>query len=97
MEVFDAKTGKSKFWAYQDEYLPRNSGATSFFAFSWDGTTTPGKEQPDYSIVLRKDGGSAVASLRHFRSSKQISEGRYSTTTHVYLGGDLQTGDAPLG
>jgi hypothetical protein len=59
MEVFDAKSGKSKFWAYQDEYLPRNSGATSFFAFSWDGTTTPGKEgkrvfeMPDGDYVVK--------------------------------------------
>jgi minor extracellular serine protease Vpr len=43
MEVFDAVSGKSMFWAYQDEYMPRNSTATSFYAFPWDGTTTPGK------------------------------------------------------
>jgi subtilisin family serine protease len=59
MEVFDAKSGKSKFWALQDEYLPRNSSATSFYAFPWDGTTTPGKEgkkvfvMPDGDYVVK--------------------------------------------
>jgi hypothetical protein len=59
MEVFDADSGKSMFWAYQDEYLPRNSGATSFFAFPWDGTTTPGKSgkrvftMPDGEYVVK--------------------------------------------
>jgi minor extracellular serine protease Vpr len=44
LEVFEADSGKSMFWAGQYEYLPRNSTTTGFFAFPWDGTTTPGKE-----------------------------------------------------
>ncbi len=44
MEVFDASTGKA--WHRWDdlEYMPRNSTATGFFAFSWDGTTSAGKK-----------------------------------------------------
>ena len=59
MEVFDASTGRSMFWAYQDEYMPRNSGANGFFAFPWDGTTTPGNEgkkiftMPDGDYVVQ--------------------------------------------
>lgn len=41
-EVFDAVNGKAWQRAYQQEYVPRNSTATSFFAFPWDGLTTAG-------------------------------------------------------
>ncbi len=44
MEVFDASTGKAWHRAFQNEYLSRNSTSTSFFAFSWDGTTTNGSK-----------------------------------------------------
>ncbi len=40
LEVFDANTGKAWHRVSTDEYLPRNSTATGFFAFSWDGITT---------------------------------------------------------
>jgi hypothetical protein len=39
MEVFDT-AGKSWHRAYQQEYVGRNSGAATFFSFSWDGVTT---------------------------------------------------------
>ena len=44
MEVFDAKTGKSWRRAFQDNYLPRNSSANSFFVLPWDGVTTNGNQ-----------------------------------------------------
>jgi minor extracellular serine protease Vpr len=44
VEIFDA-IGKAWHRAYNEEYLPRNSGATSFFAFPFDGTTVGGKKR----------------------------------------------------
>ncbi|HEY4554975.1 MAG TPA: S8 family serine peptidase, partial [Lysobacter sp.] len=44
MEVEDADSGRSWYRAFQTEHLGRNSSATGFFAFSWDGTTTAGKK-----------------------------------------------------
>ncbi|MDH7488984.1 MAG: S8 family serine peptidase [Anaerolineae bacterium] len=41
IEIFSEK-GKAWHRAYNEEYLPRNSGATSFFAFPFDGTTVAG-------------------------------------------------------
>lgn len=41
IEIFSEK-GKAWHRAYNEEYLPRNSGATSFFAFPFDGTTVSG-------------------------------------------------------
>ncbi|HSJ75459.1 MAG TPA: Fn3-like domain-containing protein, partial [Gemmatimonadales bacterium] len=41
-EVFDANTGKAWHRAVREEYLPRNSGAATFYTFPWDGTTTTG-------------------------------------------------------
>jgi subtilisin family serine protease len=43
MEVFDQK-GKAWHRAYDEDYMPRNSTATSFFAFGFDGTTFAGKK-----------------------------------------------------
>jgi subtilisin family serine protease len=40
MEVIDVATGKSLNFASDDDYLGRNSSATSAFLFAWDGTTT---------------------------------------------------------
>jgi minor extracellular serine protease Vpr len=37
MTVKDAVTGRNWHRAYDLTYLPRSSGATSFFAFAWDG------------------------------------------------------------
>ncbi len=42
MEVFNVATGASAGFATLEEFLPRNSTATSFFAFTWDGTTISG-------------------------------------------------------
>ncbi len=39
-----AQSGKAWHRAYNEEYLPRNSAAASFFAFPFDGTTFAGKK-----------------------------------------------------
>jgi len=39
MEVFDVATGRSLNFADDEDFLPRNSSATSFFVIPWDGTT----------------------------------------------------------
>jgi len=43
LEAFDAATGKAWHRVSDDEYVGRNSTATGFFAFAWDGTTFTGK------------------------------------------------------
>jgi subtilisin family serine protease len=43
LEAFDAKKGKDWHKVSDDEFLPRNSTATGFFSFTWDGTTFTGK------------------------------------------------------
>ena len=61
IEAFDAVTGQSWFRVSDDEYLPRNSTATGFYAFAWDGTTFTGKGKnasqwrtvPDGQYVLK--------------------------------------------
>ncbi|MGI8561740.1 MAG: S8 family serine peptidase [Luteimonas sp.] len=56
LEVFDAVSGNAWHRAYEQEYLPRNSTATGFFAFSWDGTTIAGKKSyqvPNGTYVVR--------------------------------------------
>jgi minor extracellular serine protease Vpr len=56
MEVFDANTGKAWHRAYEEEYLPRNSTSTSFYAFTWDGVTTNGNKVnvvPDGQYVIK--------------------------------------------
>lgn len=55
-EVFDAGTGRAWHRAIDEEYLPRNSTATSFFAFAWDGTTRNGSRinvVPNGQYVVR--------------------------------------------
>jgi minor extracellular serine protease Vpr len=42
LEVFDADTGKAWHRVIREEYVPRNSGAATFYTFTWDGTTTSG-------------------------------------------------------
>jgi minor extracellular serine protease Vpr len=42
MTVRDADTGQSWHRAYDEQYLPRNSTPTGFFAFPWDGFTVRG-------------------------------------------------------
>src|SRR5262249_53810424 len=39
LEVFDVATGKSFNFADDENWVARNSAATSFFAIPWDGTT----------------------------------------------------------
>ena len=39
-----SENGKAWHRAYNEEYLPRNSAAASFFAFPFDGTTVAGKK-----------------------------------------------------
>ncbi|MEO6264512.1 MAG: S8 family serine peptidase [Luteimonas sp.] len=56
LEVF--ATGSGKVWhrAYQEDYLPRNSTATGFFAFPWDGVTTAGNKSylvPNGTYVVK--------------------------------------------
>ncbi len=56
MDVSDALTGRDWHRAYQQEYLPRNSSSTGFFAFTWDGTTTAGGKTytvPNGSYVVK--------------------------------------------
>ena len=43
-EAFEAVGGKSWHRISDDEYVGRNSTATSFFLFAWDGTTTNGSK-----------------------------------------------------
>jgi subtilisin family serine protease len=63
VEVRDAATGQPVhpvfYYMEQDEYLPRNSAATSFFSFVWDGTRLHSngnkhkvKEVPNGNYVL---------------------------------------------
>jgi hypothetical protein len=44
VEIFAAGTNKAWHRAYDEVYLPRNSTATSFFAFPFDGTTFAGSK-----------------------------------------------------
>lgn len=44
IEVFDAVTLKSWFRAFEEPYMPRNSSASSFYAFPWDGLVVSGKK-----------------------------------------------------
>jgi subtilisin family serine protease len=56
MEVFESVSGKAWHRALDTEYFPRNSTATSFFAFAWDGTTRGGNKLyivPNGSYVIR--------------------------------------------
>lgn len=43
LEAFDANTGKAWHRVSDDEYVARNSTASGFFSFTWDGTTFKGK------------------------------------------------------
>jgi hypothetical protein len=39
VEVIDVSSGQSLNFADDESFIGRNSAATSFFAFGWDGTT----------------------------------------------------------
>jgi hypothetical protein len=43
LRVTHVNTGLSWFRALQEDYLPRNSTTTGFFAFPWDGTIEVGR------------------------------------------------------
>jgi minor extracellular serine protease Vpr len=56
MDVIDAGTGRMWRRVSQTEYLGRNSSASGFFAFSWDGMTRMGNRSvaaPDGRYVMR--------------------------------------------
>jgi subtilisin family serine protease len=57
LDVYDAVTGRYWFNAVSEEYMPRNSTTASFFAFTWDGTTSvAGKKVftvPDGQYVVK--------------------------------------------
>jgi subtilisin family serine protease len=48
IEAFDAVTGKNWHKVSDDKLLPRNSTATGFFDFAWDGTTFKGRGRHDH-------------------------------------------------
>jgi subtilisin family serine protease len=55
-DVVNADTGKAWHRALREEYLPRNSSATSYFTFTWDGTTVAGGKTytvPNGRYILR--------------------------------------------
>jgi subtilisin family serine protease len=55
MEVY-SESGKAWHRAFEERYLPRNSVATGFFAFPWDGTTVAGNRLytvPDGRYVVK--------------------------------------------
>jgi minor extracellular serine protease Vpr len=56
MTVEDAHTGRNWHRAYDLNYVGRNSTATAFFAFAWDGITTRGNRDvvvPDGDYVIK--------------------------------------------
>ena len=56
VEIVDAISGKSWHRAFDEEYMPRNSTATGFFAFDWDGETLGGGKTytvPNGSYVMK--------------------------------------------
>jgi hypothetical protein len=66
LAVFNANTNKAQGRILIEDFFPRNSTTTSFFAFAWDGTTMNGnkvKVVPDGQYVIRlsvlKAGGTA--------------------------------------
>jgi len=55
-EVFEAGSGKAWHKAFELRYLPRNSTATGFFAFDWDGSAMRGNkliEVPNGDYVVK--------------------------------------------
>jgi minor extracellular serine protease Vpr len=56
LEAFDAVTGKDWHRILQEDYVSRSSAATSFFAFTWDGTTSAGQKMytaPNGSYIIK--------------------------------------------
>jgi len=56
MEVFEATSGRAWHRLADMQYFTRNSAATSFYAFGWDGVTFAGKKLytvPDGRYVVK--------------------------------------------
>ena len=79
MEVFNVATGASVGFAGIDEFLPRNSTATSAFLFAWDGTTSTqtggsplpvpdGQYRIELSVLKALGNPSNPAHLEHWTS-----------------------------
>jgi minor extracellular serine protease Vpr len=67
IEIFDATTGKAWGRAYNEEYMPRNSTSTGFFAFAFDGYTLNGNKVnmvPD-GTIRRQAFGPQSAGRQH--------------------------------
>jgi len=63
MEVFDT-AGKAWHRSFQQDYVGRNTGATGFFSFSWDGKTTNGNKTntvPNGQYVIKLSVEKALA------------------------------------
>jgi subtilisin family serine protease len=52
MEVFDAATGRAWHRADNEQYVGRNSAATSFFAIPWNGVTVIGNKNGAKGVVV---------------------------------------------
>ena len=66
VEVY-SDAGKNWHRAYDEEYLPRNSTATGFFAFPFDGTTLAGNKMyavPDGTYVAQALGAQGAGRRR---------------------------------
>jgi minor extracellular serine protease Vpr len=54
LEVFDVTNGESRGLALAEKFVPRSSGASTFFALPWDGTTAWGtRELPNGTYQIR--------------------------------------------
>lgn len=53
LEVFEAATGRAYGRVFQQNYVGRNSAATSFFVLTWDGKDRRGVPVPNGTYVLR--------------------------------------------
>lgn len=53
LEVFEAATGRAYGRVFQQNYVGRNSTATSFFVLTWDGKDRRGVPVPNGTYVLR--------------------------------------------
>lgn len=49
LEIYDADNGRYWLSAMRDEFIPRNSTATGFFAFTWDGK---GRNTSDAELIV---------------------------------------------
>jgi minor extracellular serine protease Vpr len=64
VEIVDANSGQSWHRAFDEEYLPRNSTVSGFFAFGWDGETLGGSKTytvPNGTYVMKLSVTKALA------------------------------------